>query len=563
MDGCRQNVLDSNSKKVIDAIDKATVHFPSPQKLGIAGNQNWESKFASQTPEKTNQSLNAKPKEAEVELLERHKAIIELFDSMTCSLRLLGLRKKSPTFQNICTQVEVLTRRKFSYGHLAQLKYLLHEAIQIDKILVHDKKTLCMKPEMEITLVFNEIEGHHEQSDFIALHQLFASRLTNYFTVHPEACDIPEAILPDPFNQSKRTAFGGEVSDIPEVKLPEPVSQSQTFATEQLLANASTEDLPTTVESEPPSKSSHMHPSFSRHFSEKIITEKDKTQLLTSSVPLSSVPSNMKNQDTEISKTTEHPDPSSKSDSETNLNTKYEQGKESPGTNSTSTTIHPILVQAINPQFSIDNNACGSPMWKLASSADNLMVETPAQSTPKRATPLSDDNHKSVASQKQASSSCTAAKRSLDFSLLEGNESACCEFLPDNISQTVDGSSAILQKVDESFGCDTEELKMSPSDFLHQQISVYLPRLVSLIHRIFQSVNYSTITKEELVHKIIVNSFDFDERRQVEEQIEILEKLVPDWICMKLAPSGDVLYCIKKASDLNSVQSRVAMIKSN
>ncbi|KAJ9145665.1 hypothetical protein P3X46_028022 [Hevea brasiliensis] len=559
-DGCKQNELDCEHEKVLHGVEKTTVLHASPQTTGIVGKQNLETKFASQTPMKTNQPLNTKSKEGEAEILRRHKTMVELFDGMSCSLRLLGLRKKSPTFQNIRAQVEMLTRRKFSFGHLAQLKYLLCEAVQIDKILVYDKKTLFMKPDMRITLLFNVVEGHHELSDYIALHQLFASRLINYFTAHPEACDIPEAMLPDPFEQSKETASGGKISNIPEVIFPKPLSQiGETAAPEKLLANSSTEDLQIAIENELLSKSSHMHTSFIRHFSEKVVNDKEKTQLLASAVPLSYVaPYNLKNQDTEIVKTREFPDLSSKFDSGTNLDTKYEKLKESPGTNSKYTSIQPMHIQASNPQFCVNGNACASPLCKLASSADNLMVETPAQSTPKRVTPNSDDNHKGIASKKQTSS-CKAAKRSLDFSFFEGDESEYCEVLPENVSQILNVSSAKLQEEEEGLGCAAEEHEMNQPDLLHQQNSIYLPGLVSLIHHIFQSVNYCPITKEELVHKIIMNSFDFDERKQVEEQIEILEKLVPDWICTKLAPTGDVLYSIKKLSDLNSVESRAVI----
>jgi chromatin licensing and DNA replication factor 1 len=45
-----------------------------------------------------------------------------------------------------------------------------------------------------------------------------------------------------------------------------------------------------------------------------------------------------------------------------------------------------------------------------------------------------------------------------------------------------------------------------------QQMSSSLPDLVALIYQIFKSVNCSAITKEELVHKIIMNSFDIVER---------------------------------------------------
>lgn len=43
-------------------------------------------------------------------------------------------------------------------------------------------------------------------------------------------------------------------------------------------------------------------------------------------------------------------------------------------------------------------------------------------------------------------------------------------------------------------------------------MSSSLPDLVALIYQIFKSVNCCAITKDELVHKIIMNSFDIVER---------------------------------------------------
>lgn len=45
-----------------------------------------------------------------------------------------------------------------------------------------------------------------------------------------------------------------------------------------------------------------------------------------------------------------------------------------------------------------------------------------------------------------------------------------------------------------------------------QQMSACLADLVTIIHSIFKSLNWSLITKEELVHKIIMNNFDIVER---------------------------------------------------
>ncbi|KAI9073648.1 hypothetical protein K1719_044391 [Acacia pycnantha] len=71
--------------------------------------------------------------------------------------------------------------------------------------------------------------------------------------------------------------------------------------------------------------------------------------------------------------------------------------------------------------------------------------------------------------------------------------------------------------------------------------------LVDVIYSIFCSIKRSPITKEELLHKILMNSLDFVEMREAEEQINFLEKLAPDWIYTKSGPSGDTMYCSIKA----------------
>lgn len=81
--------------------------------------------------------------------------------------------------------------RKFEYKHLAQIKYILPEAIQINKILVHDTETMCMKPEIKVTLLFDVVEGHCEPSAFIALSNAFASRLENFLSTQPEVMLLP------------------------------------------------------------------------------------------------------------------------------------------------------------------------------------------------------------------------------------------------------------------------------------------------------------------------------------------------------------------------------------
>ncbi|KAL9392266.1 hypothetical protein Peur_016186 [Populus x canadensis] len=557
--GCEERgrkVSDLKCEKIILSVDEST---QKPETIETRKSLE-ASMFASQTPAKTNEPLHAKFREGELEILERHKTIVELFDSMNCSLRLLVMRKKSPTFQNISAQVEVLTQRKFSYGHLARIKYLLPEAIQMDKILVHDKKSLCMKPDMKIGVLFDVVEGHDEESDFIALRQVFASRLVDYFIKHPEACDIPQAILPGPFNQSKEAAFEDKAGDHSMAVFCEPFNEiSEIIAPEPMITDQSREYLPAAIESQMLSTPSHLRPSFNRHFSQKTFSEEEKVQLLASPVPSSVSPSgDLHNEHLNEARTGEFPEFCSKFNFKTNLDIKSERARQSCIPYSKFTSFNPLPSQPINPEVSADVYTSTSPKCKPDSSVDKLLLETPAQSTPRRAMDSSDDKHKDTTGQKQTLS-CKPAKRVLDFSYMEADKGASeyYEFLHDSSTQPLAGSSSLLKKVEGSLGHSSVDQKTCQSDTVHQQMSIQLPDLVSLVHHIFQSVNFSPITKEELVHKIILDSLDIVDRMAVEEQIGILEKRVPDWICRLPAPSGDVLYKIKKMSDLETVQAMV------
>lgn len=43
-----------------------------------------------------------------------------------------------------------------------------------------------MKPDMKITLLFDVVDGHCEESVFVALSNLFSSRLRDFYVAHPE-----------------------------------------------------------------------------------------------------------------------------------------------------------------------------------------------------------------------------------------------------------------------------------------------------------------------------------------------------------------------------------------
>ncbi|XP_075483253.1 CDT1-like protein a, chloroplastic [Primulina tabacum] len=404
--------------------------------------------FSSPTPVKMNEPSRVKCGEAPVEELPKNYGILsEFYGCMISSLRMLKLRNRAPTFKNISCLVEILTGRKFLFTHIAQIKHILPEAVQIDKILIHDDKTKCMKPDMKITLLFDVVDDHCEESVFVGLSNLFSSRLRDFYVAHPEDTHVPEATLPEPFNQRSFT-----VQEDPVLK---DLSVSRDTDTISL---------------------SHSPP-FRRFFSKKAgVPEIEKTNLLS---PLKSA------------------------------GVINEENKKT------------MMFSDYPSEASIRES---TPV-KLASSGDIQLVETPVQITPLRITPPNalvltcEDESKTTASQNCKQPSSTA-KKSLDFYCSDGNVT-----------------------------------KNS-----HKEITFCLSDLVLLIHKIFQSVNFCPITKEELLHKIILYNCEIDDRDEVEKQIEHLEKLVPDWFYKKLVSSGDVLYNVKKESDLNLVCERINII---
>lgn len=80
--------------------------------------------------------------------------------------------------------------RRFSYQHLAQLKYVLPEAILIKKVLLRDDVTCCMKSDLLINLTVDAFEGtpikKKQESGYSFLAKLFRTRLEEFSKEHSE-----------------------------------------------------------------------------------------------------------------------------------------------------------------------------------------------------------------------------------------------------------------------------------------------------------------------------------------------------------------------------------------
>ncbi|KAI3757283.1 hypothetical protein L6452_04817 [Arctium lappa] len=460
---CEQAAMGSLCQSILPVADKSCSETSTPvKKLHIHASQHLDANFVTPTPEKTNETLNVRCKKEPAKLPEKYGTLSEFFDRMTTSLRLLNLRKQLPTFQNICRQVETLTKREFSYRHLAQIKFIFPEAVQADKILLHNKKTLSMEPDIKVTLLLDVIEGHVEHSPYIALCHTFFHRLIKFVNTHPEGCDVPEAELPEPFNQREIT-----------------------ISANSLLVDSSVETLPNIEEAELLNPS-HLHPSFGRHFSRKDVEEFTKTELSPLPVsPVSITPDTTNNKEIGLSSCSD-------------------------------LVKHDKAVQVGNED---------TPM-KPPLVLDEISIETPDLSTPKRSVPT-ENKLKSVVSQKGMASNLFT-KRSLDFSTAHDEG----EFLEEKTTC----ARKVEDKTSKNDSITQSGLKA------HQHTSTCLSDLVETIHNIFCSAHCSSITKSELVHKILVNNFDVIESGEIEEQIELLVNKVPDWISKKVDPCGDFLY---------------------
>lgn len=475
-------------------------------------------------------ALSRSLKDEQIELPDKYKTLANLFNRMESSIRLLGLTKKLPTFQNICTQVEVLTKRKFSCSHLAQMKYVFPEAILIEKILIHDEKSLCMKPDMKITLVLDAVECplHPDQSASMALCQAFHARLLEFLNTQPEDADVPESMLPEPFNRRNHVVLHNTLLEGPSVEVPPQASLDSL-----LLSSAS-----------------HFSSSFHRQFSQKVtVPETQLTELLASPASLVSISSNSEGKEFRKSPLRKE-----------NLC-------------SVSAIKSPAEVIYTTSRGMISQFSECTPV-KYDSNTDVLMTETPALQTPKRAIPTP---HKVIEDEKSLCEpkSTPSARRSLIYSpsKTDGSVSdpAVCTIEQSKAIQYSCQRTAATKSMlgEEIGGSATNQLQVSGdiaagdrlmSQFARgkrQELLACLAKMFDTVCLISRSIGCSLITKQELVHKIISNNLEIEETREVEEQLGLLEELAPDWICKKALSTGDFIYCIKGTSDPESIRARL------
>ncbi|XP_058199492.1 CDT1-like protein a, chloroplastic isoform X2 [Rhododendron vialii] len=526
----------------------------SKKTLQSSSSQNPSTLDEIKTPEK----LIGKPKkkvDGSVKLPQKYEILGKFFDSLDSSIRLLRLKGCTSTFTNISPKVECLTDRRFSYAHLAQLKFILPEVIVVKKVLVHDERTSCMKPDLHIALNVDAVKDEGElksTSGNSNMRKIFHSRLLDFCKAHPEG-EVPEENLPEPFNKSKLDMH----------------TSTSNASISSWIGETSTGVLP----EQQPAAATHLSHTFRKHFSQKVSSyattnsdqEKDAVCLQPSALFVSKLDVDQSSNGERISAY------SSPSIGKLSLKPLTSNTCSSLGASQASVTpSHPHTTPLKEREMENETSSSvgtatiqGTPA-KLVSTPVKLMSATPALRTPKRSYMSPDDYSKASQNKLIRRPLCN---RSLEFDSPVKNaevkdevnlvgglsvDNNILDILPEKLLESI--------KEKERKAVEVKDPAISQAK-RRQKMIASLPKLFDVIRFLFQSIKRSVITKEEFMHRIVANHLDIVDRRDVEEQLKLLQELTPEWIYEKLASSGDLLICINKKFSPDSMRARLVEAK--
>ncbi|KAL1563582.1 CDT1-like protein a, chloroplastic [Salvia divinorum] len=456
---------------------------------------------------------------AEVELPAKYELLEKFFNSLDSSIRLLQLKRSATTFSNISLQIGTLTDRRFTYSHLAQLKFILPEAIVLEKTLQHDERTSCMRPDLRITLDVEAIKTKGKsKSGNLQLRKVFRNRLLHFFKSHPEGDEVPEEVLPEPFNRSK------------EANSAQPSGTSSTGPTQGVAFPGLSV------------RASLLPPSFERSFS-RLNSGHQVEKLNQELSVLPSVDSEDKHAGDSLSSKTSSTFPNNhrvkcidsvKNDMTSVLKTPVNMSSTPMSTSviktpvtisSTPMSATPALQSTKRCYISPDKDSCRTPSKLVRRPPPNrhLKFDTPVKSV------KNDDNEHCPRGHSSA--------RGDIFSILP---------------------QSLIQSIQEKERLASIEQEPAISQAMRRRKMIAgLPKLFDRIYFFFQSIRRTVVTKEELIQKLI-SQLDIVDKKEVEEQLRFLQELAPEWIYEKPALSGDLLLYVNKISSPEAMRMRLS-----
>ncbi|KAL0560332.1 hypothetical protein IC582_000733 [Cucumis melo] len=508
-------------------------------------------------------------------LPEKFEMLCKFFYSLDSAMRLLRCKGVASNFSNVCPKVEALTDRRFSYGHLAQFKFILPEAIVLKKVVVYDEQTCCMKPDLHISFNFAVLENKEDQ--YMQLRKLFRARLSEFVSSYPETHDVPKDLLPNPFNFRSQdlVAKSNSLSSI-KTSIEQLAPEQPMPSIEGICFNHHSEEnqgfriVKSTMSISGSSKQkefsglSHFSPSFSRRFSQKVVDREIaiNDQVTTPSNQVSSCTDVETNIDTESSVVASSTEPFSpiKVPSNSTCNVHCHENYASPlrslalalPTTPSNTTGRVTMM--IECDQSAKANDIDSTPRKLVSTPTRLMTNTPAMPPPKRSSMTPDDDP-SFSTNKLVRRPPRSRSLVFDTPTKEyKNNDERDVSLENDIGDVL--SPSLVQSIREKERkVKEEQMPAITQAKRRQEMIANLPKLFNAIFFLYHK--RTVIRRQELFHKIIASS----DKREIEEQLDLLFELAPEWISQKSTSSGDVLVCINELSNVESIRDRLEEAK--
>lgn len=484
---------------------------------------------------------SSKPKNTDnnrSELPEKYKILDEFFDRLDTLISIFRLKGLVSTFTKISSSIESLTERRFTHGHLAQLKFLLPEAIVIKKTLVHDEKTLSMQPELHISLnpdaVGYDAAKSVPQGGGVSLKKLFRERLKEFWESHPEVDEIPEETLPEPFNRPKKDIILDTLKSRPPTKLSSCMREIDN--------NAESANIDENAHLAAPSL---MPQSFTARFSKRFNQNgADDVQEppLAFSVPESSLKEIPPFEDTKSHEKTSPTKLASETASSEICQTICRMELSGAPLATPSKTIE----STESKDESLESIDAMSTPVKHVSTPLRLMSATPAL-RPSKIHHMSPDDNSTSSLNKLARRPPRSRSLKFDTPVKNkevGNEDNASglpidddvfDILPENLIQSI--------REKERRAMEEKDPAISQAKKRKKNIAS-LPKLFDMIRLLLRQRN--CITRAELVSKIITSHVDIVDRSEVEEQLNLLQELAPEWISEKQISSGDLLFYINK-----------------
>ncbi|KAH9611327.1 hypothetical protein KSS87_005421 [Heliosperma pusillum] len=434
-------------------------------------------------------------------LSEKYEMLCGFFDAMVSSIRLLRLKRLPTTFAKLSQHIESLTDRRFTLHHLAQLKHILPEVIVVKKVRVQDEKTGCMKEELIISLETESVETDKiakGSAGYSHLKGIFHSRIVDYAKIHPEADDVPEGELPELFYKPKQ----------------EP----------ELSINPNSLLRPTTLTA----------PSFKRRFSSRALSASIPESPLAKGLPEILIKNECSFSTIDIDATP------------------------------VKTVSVPSKLDSTPAKSDFTPAKFASTPAEIFSPLARLMAATPALRTPKRSLITDDDATglpKKSAKRLKFDKNCfDVEEKSYQDNDIEFDAQVHCsaaskdllEVLPENLLHSL--MEKELKTLEEQDPIVSQANK-------RQQLIAGVPKLFDMIRLLFQSIRRFVITKEELIHKIITGHMDIVDKGEVEEQLELLQEIAPEFITEQSDLSGSTIIRLNKSSCAESIRAKLLEAK--